>query len=165
MATERKEPDVLVAHTGWSGSPVVGDIQADPDSKTWPAADPLRATNDNTSTDIHCSFPDPTDTLTVGADLQEFRVTGDPNWRIELWEFESAVWSLVRAGTDTEILNDAGDTVVSFTWNANELTTASGANVGIKVFCTKSGGAPGVRNTIMLITRLPARPSRLYLLA
>ena len=154
MATERLEPDVLIANSGWSGTPVVGDIQDDPDTKTWPAADPLRAANNNTSTSIHCSFPSPTGNLTVGADLQEFRVllrpfdsgqTGHPDWRIELWQNNV----LVRAGTDTQILTDAGDTVVAFTWNANELTTdPGGVQVEIKVFGTKTGGSPGTRNTV-----------------
>lgn len=155
MATERQEPDVLVASTGLTGT--VSDIQADPDSKSWTAGANLRATSNNVSTDIHCSFPDPTGDLNTGAGLQEFRIllrpfdsgqTGDPDWRVELWEFESSTWSLVRAGSNTQILNDAGDTVVSFSWDAAELTTVSGANVGIKVFGIKTGGAPGVRNTI-----------------
>ena len=157
MATERKEPDVLVASTGLTG--IVSDIQADPDTKSgsWTAADPLRATGNNVSTDIHCSFGSPSGDLTVGADLQGFRIllrpfdsgqTGDPDWRIELWEFEASSWSLVRAGSTTQILNDAGDTVVEFTWNANELTTISGENVGIKVFGVKTGGSPTIRNTV-----------------
>lgn len=154
MTAERKEPDVLISSTGLTG--VVADIQADPDTKSgaWTATDPLRATGNNVSVDIHCSFPSPTDNLTVGADLQEFRVllrpfdsgqTGDPDWRIELWQNNV----LVRAGSNTEILNDAGDTVVSFTWNANELTSdPGGAQVEIKVFGIKTGGPGGTRNTI-----------------
>jgi hypothetical protein len=105
MSTERKDVDVLVAHSGWGGTPVVGDIQADPDTKSgsWTTDDPLHATNNNTSTDIHCSFPTPTGDLTVGAGLQEFRVllrpfsstqTGDPDWRIELWEFDKSLTML-----------------------------------------------------------------------
>lgn len=154
MTAERKEPDVLISSTGLTG--VVGDIQADPDTKSgsWTAGDPLRATSNNVSTAIHCSFPSPTDNLTVGADLQEFRVllrpfdsgqTGDPDWRIELWQNGA----LVRAGSNTEILNDAGDTVVAFTWNANELTSDPGGDqVEIKVFGIKTGGPGGTRNTI-----------------
>jgi len=153
MATERKEPDVLIGSSGVTG--VVGDIQADPDVKSgsWTAADPIRATGNNTNIEIHCSFPSPSGDLTVGAGLQEFRVllrpfdsgqTGDPDWRIELWQGGT----LVRAGSDTEILNDAGDTVVAFTWNANEITLIDGSDVEIKVFGTKSGGSPGKRNTI-----------------
>ena len=154
MAAERKEPDVLISSSGLTG--VVGDIQADPDTKSgaWTAADPLRATGNNVSVNIHCSFPSPSDNLTVGADLQEFRVllrpfdsghTGDPDWRIELRQNGS----LVRAGSNTEILNDAGDTVVAFTWNANELTSdPGGVQVEIKVFGVKTGGSSAVRNTI-----------------
>lgn len=153
MATERKEPDVLISSSNVTGA--VGDIQADPDTKTgsWTAADPIRATGNNVDTEIYCSFPSPTGNLTVGADLQEFRVllrpydsgqTGDPNWRIELWENGG----LVRAGSNTQILNDAGDTVVSFTWNANELSAQSGANVEIKVFGVRTAGGPAVRNTV-----------------
>ena len=155
MATERLEPDVLVADSGWAGTPVVGDIQDDPDTKTWPAADPLRANNNNTSTSIHTSFPSPTGDLTIGADLQEFRVlcrqfdtgqTGTPDIRLELWEFEASTWSLVRAGSDIPVTGT--DQVVAFTFNANELTTISGANVGIKAFGIKASGGGGVRNSV-----------------
>ncbi len=154
MSAERQEPDAIIGSTGLSG--VVADIQADPDTKSgsWTATDPLRASGNNIDVEVHCSFPTPSPNLTVGAGLQEFRVllrpfdsgqTGDPDWRIELWQNGS----LVRAGSNTQILNDAGDTVVSFTWNANELTSdPGGAQVEIKVFGVRSGGGPSARNTI-----------------
>ena len=152
MATETHYPDAfataLVALTG-----SVTDIDEDPDAKSWTATDPLRATSNNVSTTVHCSFPAPTGNLTTGADLQEFRVllrpydagqTGDPDWRIELWESNG----IIRAGSNTEILNDAGDTVVSFTWDASEIAVANGSGVEIKVFGVKAGGAGGARNTV-----------------
>ncbi len=153
MATERLEPDVLITLTNMTG--VVGDIQADPDTKSgsWTATDPLRATGNNTNVTAHCSFPTPTGDLTVGAGLQEFRVllrpfdagqTSDPNWRIELWQ----AGVLIRAGSNTSILNDAGDTVVAFPWNGNELTLIDGSAVEIKVFGIKTGGSGSKRNTI-----------------
>jgi len=155
MTAERQEPDTLIDSTNY-GSPVVGDIQADPDSKTWIVADPMRCTSNNVNPNIHCSFPTPTDTLTSGADLQNFRVqtrefdsgqTGTATIRIELWEDEGTP-ALVRAGSETDITGASSSTtgqVVELTWNSTEVTTDSGANVQIKVFCTKSGGGAGQR--------------------
>ena len=154
MATERNEPDAfataLVNLTG-----VVADIQADPDVKTgnWIADDPLRATSNNVNTTVHCSFPTPTFSPLVGANLQEFRAlvrvfdivqTGDPSARIELWENGS----LVRAGSNATILNDGGEVILSFLWNANEIATVDGSLVELKVIGTRSMGGAGAQNTV-----------------
>lgn len=141
-------PDTLISSGGFSGTPVVGDIDdgVDVSDNSW-----LVASGNNTSTDIHVSFPTPTDPLTVGADLQKIRArirpfdaaqTGDPDWRLELWE-NGAV---VRAGSNTQILNDAGETIIEFTFNGNEITDT--ALIEAKFFGTKAGGPPGARNTI-----------------
>ena len=56
---------------------------------------------------------------------------------------------MVRAGSDVSV-TVAGQ-VISFTWNANELTGSApflGTNVECKVVGTKSGGSPGARNTV-----------------
>lgn len=146
MATERQAPDgatfVLTELTG-----AYTDVDDDPDS---PDADWLVASGNNVNTACEASFPTPTGNPTVGADLQEFRVLfrqfdeaqgGTPEGRIELWENGA----LVRAGTDTAIPD--GGIVLSFTWNANELGTADGSLVECNAVGTKSGGAPGNRNS------------------
>jgi len=145
--TERQSPDgatfVLTELTG-----AFTDVDDDPDS---PDGNWLLATGNNVNTAVEASFPTPTGNPTVGADLQEFRVlvrqydegqTGTPDARIELWE--NGV--LVRAGSDTAV--PVGGVVLSFTWNANELGTADGSLVEVNVVGTKSGGAPGARNTV-----------------
>ncbi len=146
MASERQAPDAILAQTNLSG--VVGDIQDDPDS---PDANWLTAPGNNVNTDVRVSFPTPTGSPDVGADLQEFRAevrefdtgqTGTPKARIELWENGS----LVRAGSDTNVSGTSQ--VIAFTWNANELGTADGSLVECKVVGTKSGGSPSSRNTV-----------------
>lgn len=146
MSAETLIPDAILAQTELSG--VVGDIDDDPDSPDglW-----LIASGNNVNTDVRTSFGTPTGNPTVGVDAQEFRAlcrqidedqTGQPDARIELWEDGS----LVRAGDD-ETVPDGG-VVVSFTWNANELGTADGSLVELKVVGTKSGGSPGARNAV-----------------
>ena len=147
MATERQSPAAILAQTNLSG--VVADIQDDPDA---PDANWLTAPNNNSNVDVRTSFPSPTGNPTVGADLQEFRFqvrrtagsgTVDPTARAELWE--NGV--LVRAGGENTVTSDVGQ-VFSFTWNANELATADGSVVELKVVGTKSGGAPAKRSAV-----------------
>lgn len=146
MSAETLIPDALLAQTNLSG--VVGDVDDDPDSPDglW-----LIASGNNVSTDVRASFGTPTADPSVGADLQEFRAlvrqfdegqSGTPDARIELWESGA----LVRAGSDTAVPD--GGIVLAFTWNANELATADGSLVELKVVGTKSGGSPGARNTV-----------------
>ena len=136
MVSERQSPDgttfTLVELTG-----AYTTVDDDPDS---PDGEWLIASGNNVNTSVLASFPTPTGTPTVGADLQEFRVlvrqfdegqTGTPQARIELWENGA----LVRAGTDTDVT--VGGVVLSFTWNANELATADGSLVECKVVGTK----------------------------
>lgn len=146
MAVEREAPDAILVATDLSG--VVGDIQDDPDAAD---ANWLTASGNNVNTDVRVSFPTPSGNPRVGADLQEFRAlvrqfdeaqTGTPTARLELWENGA----LIRAGGETNVPD--GGVVLSFTWNANELATADGSLVESKVVGTKSGGAPGARNTV-----------------
>ena len=158
-ATERQGPDaeITTATTALIGDTSGAcdsnnckpDVDDDPDS---PDGNWTVATGNNVNTALRCSFGTPTGDPTVGAGLQEFRAQvrqydggqgGTPQARVELWESGA----LVRAGSDTNITSDTGQ-VLSFTWNANELATADGSAVEIKVVGTKSGGSPGNRNTV-----------------
>ena len=143
MATERKAPDVLIVQINLSG--VVEDIQDDPDS---PDVAWLTAISNNADSIARVSFPTPTGNPTVGANLQEFRVlvrkmggTGTPEARIDL--YENGV--LIREGTLQDITTD---TVINFTWNANELGTPDGSIVECLVFGKKSGAGPSARAAI-----------------
>lgn len=144
--TERQPPDAVLSSTGLTGG--LADIDEDPDS---PDGNWMVATGNNVNTDVRTSFATPTGNPTVGVDLQEFKAyvrqydenqTGTPDCRLELWE--NGV--LVRAGSDTPVPD--GGLLISFTWNANELGTADGSLVECKIVGTKSGGAPGARNTV-----------------
>lgn len=145
MTAETQRPNGELSDVGLVASDYT-DHDEDPDVSSVTIA----ATDNNTSTEYGVDFPTPTGNPTVGADLQEFRAgveefdsgqTGTPQARIELWENGA----LVRAGTDTNVSTYA---VLSFTWNANELATADGSLVQMKVIGTKSGGSPGARNTV-----------------
>ena len=145
--TERLSLDgVVFVLTELSG--VYTDVDDDPDSpdSLW-----LLASGNNVDTDVRGSFSTPTGNPTIGADLQEFRAlvrqydegqAGTPNSRIELWE--NGI--LIRAGSNTLI--STGGIVLSFTWNANELSTSDGSLVECKVVGVKTGGAPSTRNTV-----------------
>ena len=152
MGTERQGPDAIVAFSNMEqsggGDPLVGDIDDDPDS---PDGSWAFATGNNSSGTLRTSFATPTDDVSVGADLQEFKIyvqqfdtgqTGDPDARIELWENGT----LVRAGSDVSVTG-SGQTI-SFTWNGNEIATADGSLVECHLVLTKSGGSPGARNTV-----------------
>lgn len=145
--TERLGPDAILVITSLTPNNVTY-IQDDPDS---PDANWLVATGNGVNTDVRVSFPTPSGNPTVGADLQEFRSlvrqydegqTGTPLARIELWENGG----LIRAGTDTGV--PQGGIVLSFTWNANEISMADGSLVECKVVGTKAGGSPSARNTV-----------------
>jgi len=136
MTNERQSPDgstfTLVQLSG-----AYTDVDDDPDS---PDGDWLTASGNNVNTSVLASFPTPTGSPTIGADLQEFRVlvrqfdegqTGTPEARIELWENGG----LVRAGPDTPVT--PGGIVLSFTWNASELTISDGSLVECKLVGTK----------------------------
>lgn len=146
MATERQAPNTLLASAGLNGA--VTDVDDDPDS---PDGLDMDATGNNINTDARFSFPTPSDALTNGADLQEFKAavsefdtgqTGTPEARLELWE----AGSLVRAGTNVNVTSQ--QQIITFTWNATEISAA--ADVECKFVGTKSGGSPTARNTVNL---------------
>ena len=112
----------------------------------------VNATENNIDTVWGGDFPTPSENPTVGVDLQEFRVgvlefdsgqTGTPTARIELWENGS----LVRAGDNTAVSTYA---VLSFKWNADELSLATGSLVQIKLIGNSTGGGPTKRNTVRI---------------
>lgn len=146
MPSQTLSPDAILAQTSLTGT--VSAIQDDPDT---PDGAWLVASDNNSSTDVRVSFATPNTTPTVGAGLQEFRVrvrrfsasqSGVPTARVELWENGS----LIRAGSEVNVTGTGQ--VISFTWNASELTTGSGANVECMVVGTKTGGSPTTRNTV-----------------
>lgn len=145
MASETLRPNGELSDSGLVASDYT-DHDDDPDD----VLSTTSATGNNVDTEYGVNFPTPTDTLTSGADLQEFRVgveeydsgqSGTPTVRVELWENGA----LVRAGSETNVTSYA---VVSFTWNATELSNQDGSLVQCKVIGTKSGGSPSKRNTV-----------------
>lgn len=142
-ATERQSPDAILEIVNLTGT--VSEIQDDPDS---PDADWLVIVEDKVDTSARVSFSTPTGNPTVGADLQEFRAlvrktagSSAPEARIELWENGN----LIRAGSENSV---TGNLVISFTWNANEISNADGSLVECKIFGTASRGNPANRATV-----------------
>ncbi len=147
MATETLRPNGELSDSG-----LVANDYTDHDEDPDVSSVTINATGNNTSTEYGADFPTPSGDPTVGVGLQEFRVgveefdsgqSGTPTARIELWENGS----LVRAGSNTNVSTYA---VLNFTWNANELSTADGSLVQLKVIGTKTGGSPGTRNTVRI---------------
>ena len=144
---ERQSPDAILVLTNLSPNDVTY-IQDDPDN---PDGNWLVASGNNASTDVRVSFPLPSGNLTVGPDLQEFKAyvrkfsqtqTGTPTARIELWE--DGV--LIRAGSNVNVTGTGQ--VISFTWNASEISNGDGSLVEANVVGTKTGGPAGTRNTV-----------------
>jgi hypothetical protein len=129
----------------------VANLDDDPDAA---GGDWATSLGNNDNHNGHFTFPSPAQTLTTGAGLQEFRIslrqdancgTGTPEARIELWE----AGVIVRAGTAFSVTAaNSSQQVASFTWDATEITAA--ADVEIKVFGLKTGGAPNSRCTVDL---------------
>lgn len=147
MASETLRPDGELSDVG-----LVANSELDHDEDPDVSSVTINATGNNVNTEWGGDFPTPSDNPTVGVDLQEFRVgveefdsgqTGTPTARIELWENGT----LVRASGETSVSTYA---VLNFLWNANELATADGSLVQCKLIGTKSGGAPGARNTVRI---------------
>jgi len=148
--TETMPPDAVLTATNLSNA-TLGDV--DEPGACPSAGDGAQATSNNVATRLHCSFGTPALALTVGADLQVFRLlaaefsatqTGVAKARIELWESGA----LVRAGPDVD-LTDATCQQITLTWNASEVTAA--ANVEINIVGTQSGGGPTARNSANLL--------------
>jgi hypothetical protein len=146
MPSERLTLNNVISSTDLTGA-TVENLDDDPDSHD---ANWAVATNENVHTPCLVGFPTPSNTLTDGADLQEFRAavrkyrntSGVPQARCELWE--NGV--LVREGTDINVtaLSPNAD-IVTMTWNATEITNPD--NVECRVYGQKSGGSPSTRNS------------------
>jgi hypothetical protein len=143
MSQEREAPDAILELSNLAGT--VSEIQDDPDN---PDGNWLDASSNNSDTLCRVSFPTPAGNPKVGADLQEFRAlvrkyggTGTPTAYVSLYENGN----LIRSGSP---VNVTGPLVISFTWNANEISTADGSLVECRVYGTKVGGAPSVRATV-----------------
>ena len=148
MSNERHAPDALIGNTG-HGSCALSDLTSDPDSGD---ANWCVAADNKISTECHVAFATPSGDPAVGADLQEFRAefrrtsgsgSGTPTARLELWENGA----LVRAGSEVDITSDTSQ-VVSFPWNANEISNADGSLVECKTVTTAIGGQPAQRSAI-----------------
>lgn len=144
MATERLAPDAVLASLNYT-TLNLADVDEDPDS---PDAN-YGAWDTNGNTDARFSFPTPSGSPTVGAGLQEFRVlirrngaTTNTGWSLELFENGASV-SVLATGT----LTNTTPVVVSGTWNASSLGTATGALVECRMLQT-SGGTGGTRSGV-----------------
>jgi hypothetical protein len=146
VASERQSPGAILASSQLSGT--VADIDDDPDA---PEGAWLEQSSNNTDTSVRVSFPTPTGAPTSGSGLQEFRAlvrkttgqSGVPTARIELWENGA----LVAAGSETNVTSESGQ-VVSFTWNASQLSGTDGSGVECLVYGTKTGGSPPTRAAV-----------------
>jgi hypothetical protein len=146
LETEILAPAVLLDQTELTG--LVEDIDDSPDL---PDGSWLVATNRDVSVTSRVSFPAPSRVPGRGFDRQEFRVQvrqfdplqiGVPQARIELWE--NGVF--VRAGFDVDV---AGvEQVLSFLWNATELSGSDGAGVECVVVGIRIDGPPDESNTV-----------------
>lgn len=142
MATETLLPDAIVGTPAGYNTITFANIDegvANIDN-TWATADTSGAT------ELILSFPSPTDTLTLGADLQTFRArvrknaTGGNNPTVQLVVYESGSATGTSSNDITVSTTGTGQTI-TFTWNANILAAQSGANVEIGIIQT--GGATG----------------------
>ena len=139
MANERLAPDAILAQVELSGA--VTDIDDDPDSSDglWLTASTSGATS------CRVSFPTPTDDLTTGAGLQEFRhrvrknASGGNqiNFDVELWENGAFVSTLAS----NFALDSATGVTFGHTWNASALAAVSGVNVEFRI--VQTNGASG----------------------
>ena len=145
MSTETQRPTSELSDVGLVANNHL-DHNHDPDSDSTT----VNATDNNVNTEWGANFDAPTGPLTIGAGLQEFRAgveefdsgqSGTPQARIELWESGA----LVRTGNYVDV---RVFTVLSFTWDADELLIGGGAPIQMKVRGSKTGGKPSKRNTI-----------------
>lgn len=145
MTAERHAPDALLAQTNLTGT--LAAIDEDPDT---PDGSWLTAQSNNADSICAVSFPTPTGNPTQGAGLQEFRwwarLTANGSscaWSCFLRENGVRINGGVAIGSGT--LTSTTGQVLSATWDAALLGTASGSAVEAELFVTKSGGSPSSR--------------------
>ncbi len=147
MPTETLVADSIAAQANFSPTVVLADIDDDPASPdgTWALWD------GNGDSALTVTLPSPSGDLTVGADLQTFRVlirrdsgsgTNSVDWSVRLIQ-SGAFRATLASGTTT---SDSGETV-SGTWNANLLVSdPAGDDVEIEILQTGGGtGGPTTR--------------------
>ena len=103
-------------------------------------ADKLAATDTGLATEARFTFPTPTGFPTAGAGLQAFRALlnktpGRPIPTIDMTLHESGGAALATILDNTSIDSQYGK-IITGTWNANLLGTASGANAEVKITST-----------------------------
>jgi hypothetical protein len=155
MANERLAPDsAIISQTTFTESDT-SNIDYDPDAPPSPITWALIGGN-NVNGDMRVSFPTPSGNLNTGAGLQEFRVlirqqsagqTGTPTARLEVYETGDAAGSPHAASAEIDITSEDPGQVISLTWDATGLTSADGSGVECFIDITKSGGAPGARES------------------
>lgn len=146
MPSERLAPDAILAQSGFTAGTVT-DIDEDPDT---PDANWLNVAGaSNVSTSVRVSFPSPSDSLSNGAGLQEFRVqvrktsqSTNPTCVVELYENGSLVSTVVSSTTISA--TDPGS-VLSGTWDSTGRTASL---IECNVVGTVGGGSPGNRASV-----------------
>ena len=141
MANETLSPDGIVEQTNLTGS--LSDITDDPDS---PDANWLTYNTETSDTVLRVNFPTPTDDLTLGADLQEFRIlwrptSGNTPDRVQVHLYNSG--TIVTANL-VDITNPNSQQVLSATWDATDLPEAVRHGAGVQVrIVTTADTSPG----------------------
>jgi len=157
-AQERMPPDGLGTDgCDWTNC-TIANLDEDPDG---PGADWATAADNNTNHAGHFSFGTPTQPLTSGANLQEFRAsvrknatcgTGTPTARLELWETGGATPIVTGPSVSVTAANSCTQgtncQVISLTWSDTDVTSA--ANVELKIFGTRASGSPAIRCAVDL---------------
>jgi hypothetical protein len=125
-------------------------VDEDPAGGDWCTAD-----NNNTSWVFIVDMEDPASALDTSADAQEIRFyvqsfdegqSGDPTIQVNIYDSTTTPCDTLHESGSPVTLTDAGfPAEVSEYWTAAGLSAA--ADVCIQVDCTKSGGAPGARNS------------------
>jgi hypothetical protein len=140
---------------------VHASLDEDPDTPTGncgvggSGVDCCRADSNNTSWSFIVTMPDPTETLTDGANLQEIRIytesfdegqSADPTIQIVVRDTTTVACDTVHfTGTDTTLTDAGYPAILAETWDSTGLSSAN--DVCVEIICTKSGGAPGARNS------------------
>lgn len=153
--TQTMVPTAMIFENGFSATCAVTTVDDDPDADD---NDWCVAANNNTDTDIRVDFDTPTNNLQTGAGLQEVRVlfrafdtgqTGDPTFLIDIYNSGTDTSETTTSCNGTVVDGQtAGDQVFSCTWDAANIADSTGASVRVNVQVTKTGGSPGIRNTL-----------------
>lgn len=131
-------PDVLVAHSGWAGTPVIGTIDEDPDA---PGGDWLDPATTGSSPTARVGFPTPAGTPS-GVQTFKARIgrqgdgVGNPTTRIDLYENGVLKASGAEQAISTTKANAGQVISQTFDLASTPLTTADGSGVEARVVVT-----------------------------